>query len=88
MVSFVKTFLSQKYRYWLGHEKDSGRPILGIPVSNRMVDYIEYYWLTPNQYDEFVANDIAAGAFADACRRREQDELLAFRPGPDRGVPR
>jgi len=31
-----------------------------------MVDYIEYYWLTPNQYDEFMVNERAAAVFADA----------------------
>jgi hypothetical protein len=36
---FVETFFAKEDRWWIGQETDSGRHYLGIPVSNRMVDY-------------------------------------------------
>jgi len=86
-MKFVKAYLSETHRYWLGREEESGRPFLGIPMSNSMIDYIEYYWLTLDQYEEFAVDEHACAAFADACRRRDRDELLVYQPGPDRGVP-
>jgi hypothetical protein len=86
-VKFVKVSLSETDRYWLGYEEASRRPFLGIPLSNHMIDYIEYYWLTRAQYEEFLVNGKAAVVFADACRRRECDQLLVYQPGSDRGIP-
>jgi hypothetical protein len=86
-MKFAKTYLSKEHRYWLGQETESARHFLGIPVTNRMIDYIEYYWLSDAQYERFLASEAAAAAFADECRDREHDDLLAMKPGTDRGVP-
>ncbi|MUL81559.1 MULTISPECIES: hypothetical protein [unclassified Mycolicibacterium] len=86
-MKFNDTYFSRPQRYVLGIEQSSGRPYLGIPVSNRMVDYEESYWLTPDQYNRFHEQPDLAAAFAEECRRREHDDLLILKPGTDRGVP-
>lgn len=87
-MKFEKTYFSRDGRYWLGNETDSGRHYLGIPISNAMVDYIEFYWIDNEQYQSFLDNPSAAFEFAEACRRREHDNLLVYKPGSDRGTPR
>jgi hypothetical protein len=82
------TYFSDDYSYWLGTDPESKRHLLGIPVSNPMVDYIETYWLDPAQHESFVENPDLAAEFADACRRREHDDLLTHQPGRYRGTPR
>ena len=64
----------------------SGKPYVSIPVSNRMVDYDEYYQIDRATYDLYLANSAAALEFVKRCRNREVDELLIFKPGIDRGV--
>ena len=87
-MQFVRTHSSDEGRYGLGVESVSGRNYLGIPISNAMVDYIEYYWLDDKQYELFTSDHECAAEFAEACRRRESDALLVYRPGTDRGTPR
>lgn len=87
-MKFVMTHSSTEDRYWLGVESDSGRTYLGIPVSNAMVDYIEYYWIGAEQYKLFSSDHERAVEFAEACRRRDNDALLVYKPGTDRGTPR
>jgi len=53
-----------------------------------MVDYIETYWLKPEQYVAFLEREELATQFADACRTREHDDLLTHPPGAHRGTPR
>lgn len=80
------TCFSRTERYSVGIDK-LGRRYLSIPVSNGALDYEEYYEITPDQYDEFLADTSAAVDFADSCRRREQDRLLLQKPGWNRGTP-
>lgn len=87
-MKFVETHFSRDGRYWLGIELESGGNYLGIPISNSMVDYIEYYWIDAEQYRLLSIDPARAFEFAEACRRRENDELLVYTPGNDRGVPR
>lgn len=87
-MKFQKSYFSEQNRYWLGKESNSGRYYLGIPVSNSMVDYIEFYWIDGAQYRDFSDNQSLASEFAEACRRREHEDLLVYEPGSDRGTPR
>lgn len=87
-MQFLRTHSAQNGRYWLGREEVSRRPFLGIPISNSMIEYSEHYWLTEDQYDEFMVDDNAAAIFAEACRRREHDDVIVFAPGSDRGAAR
>ena len=87
-MAYEFNYFSEQHDYWLGEDPESKRHVLGIPVSNPMVDYIEAYWLEPEQYIAFVEQDELAVQFADACRRREHDDLLTRQPGRHRGTPR
>jgi len=87
-VNFRETYFAKEDSWWIGQETDSGRHYLAIPVSNRMVDYFELYWLDDEQYHRFFDNHDLSFAFAEECRRREHDDLLVFQPGTDRGAPR
>jgi hypothetical protein len=82
------SYFSREHNYWLGVDSKSGRHLLGIPVSNPMVDYIESYWIDEEQYQSFLTNRDLAIEFAEACRRREHDALLTHKPGKYRGTPR
>ncbi|WP_166902402.1 hypothetical protein [Mycobacterium sp. DL440] len=86
-MKFENTFLSRENRYWLGIEKDSGRHYAAIPVANGMVDFVESYWITDDQYQIFLNDHATALHFIESCRRSEHDDLLIFKPGTDRGVP-
>lgn len=87
-MTYEFSYFSREHDYWLGTDPDSGRHLLGIPVSNPMVDYIESYWIADDQYRKFLDDESSATEFANACRRREHDGLLTHQPGRRRGTPR
>ena len=87
-MKFEKAFVSREGRYSLGVETDSQTHYIAIPMSNRMIDYLEYYKLSDEEYQTFHADPVSAMNFAESCRRREQDVRLFMQPGTDRGVPR
>lgn len=87
-VKFEKAFVSRENRYSLGIETESGTPYLAIPVSNQLVDYMEYYRLSDDEYNRFQNDQALALEFANSCRDRQQDHRLFMQPGTDRGVPR
>lgn len=86
-MKFVDCFLSRDDRYSIGIETASGRHYLSIPVSSGVVDYEEYYEITPQQHHNFGNDHTQALRFAEACRRREHDNLLIQKPGRNRGTP-
>ncbi len=57
-----------------------------FPVTVGIIDYEEYYRLTPAQYEHFMADHEAALEFVESCRRHEHDELLIQKPGWNRGT--
>ena len=80
-------FFSRTDRYSLGIDDDSGRRYLSIPVGSDLVDYEEYFELSHREYAELLADPDSARAFAEECRRREQDDRLILKPGSNRGTP-
>lgn len=84
---FSDAFASKEDRYSIGTEIDSGRLYVSIPVSAGVVDYEEYYAISPEQFDTFLADRSVAIEFVEACRRREHDDLLILKPGTNRGTP-
>jgi hypothetical protein len=82
---FRNAAFSREHRCALGVDQGTGAPYLSIPVSNRLADYEEYYRLTPEEYDAFLADPPRAYAFAARCRGREVDDRLILPPGADRG---
>lgn len=83
---FIDEHVSREGRFALGLDTRSGYWYLSIPVANAMVDYLEYYRLSAQEYDRFREDKAAALAFADACRARIYDDRLILKPGSDRGV--
>lgn len=86
-MTYDDTFFSRQDRYSIGVESTSGRHYLSIPVSSRILDYEEYYEITPEQHRVFREDRVEALQFAEVCRRREHDDLLIEEPGWNRGTP-
>jgi hypothetical protein len=84
---FEDSFYSKDNRFWLGRDAKSDRYYASIPVANTKVDYIEYYYITDQQYAEFSDDEALALQFVEECRRHEHDDLLVHKPGTDRGIP-
>ena len=80
-------YFSRELKYSLGIELESGSHYASFPVTNGIVDYEEYYRLSPEQYELFLADPDVALAFVEEARRHEHDELLLQKPGWNRGVP-
>ena len=86
-MKFVDSYFSKELRFSVGQEIESGRYYLSIPVSNRLVDYEEYYEIPKELHDAFLTNIEPLVKFAAQCRARQCDEWLMLKPGSDRGVP-
>jgi hypothetical protein len=76
---------SREKRFALGQDMTAGGFYLSIPVSNQTVDYEEYYAISKQELDGFLADETAAELFAGRCRRREMDHLLIVQYGSRRG---
>ena len=83
------TYFSKENRYSLGQDLDTGFYYASFPVAAQVVDYEECYRLTEAQYEEFLADPVAALAFVTRCRLQlpETDVLLLQKPGWNRGTP-
>ncbi len=79
--------VSHERRFSIGTDRQTGDPYLSIPVGNGLVDYEEYYRLTPDEHHCFVTDIAVATAFAGECRQRLRDDRLILPPGRDRGEP-
>ncbi|WP_197373219.1 hypothetical protein [Mycolicibacterium baixiangningiae] len=44
---------------------------MAIPASNQLIDYMEYYKLSDDEYHALRDDPDQASDFADSCRRRE-----------------
>jgi hypothetical protein len=86
-MKFEDKYFSRDDRYSLGIESTSGRYYASMPVSNGIVDYEEYYEITPDQFHVFMSDRDAAIEFVESCRRHERDDLLIQKPGSNRGTP-
>lgn len=84
---FKDLFVSRELRFSLGIEEDSGRYYLSIPVSNRLVDYEEYYEIDRAAFERYRTEPEAAAGLLERARNRQADELLLQKPGSDRGTP-
>jgi hypothetical protein len=86
-MDFQNSYVSREHRYALGVEAESDHHFVAIPVSNQVVDYIESYRISADEYLSFLENSNHAREFVESCRRREQDHRLFLPPGRDRGTP-
>ena len=58
-MKFSDVFVSREDRYSIGAELDSGGHYVSIPVSNGVVDYEEYYAISAEQSEVFLADRTA-----------------------------
>ncbi|MEQ5840474.1 hypothetical protein N0A02_13665 [Paraburkholderia acidicola] len=84
-MKFEATFVSREHWFSIGKEIDSGKYFLSIPVSNRRVDYEEYYEISEQDAKRFVDDVKLGDEFAAKCRKRMTDDLLIVKPGSDPG---
>jgi hypothetical protein len=84
---FSDTHVFREQRFAIGTDAQTHGHYLAIPVAKQMVDYEEYYRLTPDQYRLFSGNVAAGSVFADECRARKCDDVIILAPGTDRGEP-
>lgn len=84
-MKFVDSHVNKEHRFSLGREVESGRCYLSVPVSNRLVDYEEYYELSLAAHDAYPTNLAEILEFLERCKARTCDKLLFIQPGADRG---
>lgn len=74
--------------YSVGIVDTTGEYYIAIPVSNRQVDYEEYYRISSSERDKIMTDRAYGREFAERCRKRRMDNRLIEKPGRDRGIPR
>jgi hypothetical protein len=84
---FNDVHIFRDQRFSLGVDMQTQQPYLSIPVANQMVDYEEYYLISPDQFQQFADAPNIGALFADECRARLSDHLIILQPGSDRGEP-
>ncbi|MHA0285650.1 hypothetical protein ACXYX3_04255 [Mycobacterium sp. C3-094] len=84
---FSETTFSIAHRFSFGSDLHTGGFYLAIPVSNGAVDYNEYYRVNGELARSFATDSDSTIAFAEACHRREHDDLLLYQPDGRRGAP-
>lgn len=86
--NFVDELILVDGRYSIGYEKITGDYYISFPLTNRLVDYEEYYRLTKNEHYVFLLNQIEARLFLERCYRHLEDHRMIFYPpAPIRGTP-
>jgi len=86
-MALVSTAVDHEMYYALEVDEETGRYYISFPVSNRMVDYVEYYEIDQQTYERYLADLPSALPFVVECKRHQHDDLLLFQPGSDRGTP-
>ena len=72
-------------RFSIGRIRNTGRYYLSFPVSNRLCDYEEYYYVDKSLALGYPENIDAVRLLLEQSRRQENDAMLIFQPGTDRG---
>lgn len=80
------TLVNTAERFSIGIDQNSGQYYFSIPVSNRLVDYEEYYEVTELEYRNLLSDSAFAARFAADCRAHRLDVRLMTKPGADRGA--
>ncbi len=79
-------YWSQTPRWAVGRDRDTGRGLFNIPVSNGVTEYREYYRVSEDELQLLRWHPEIGTAFARCCGRREMDDRLVLDPGSDRGT--
>ena len=80
-------FISRSERFSVGQEMESGRYCLSFPVYNGLVEYSEYYELTPDEFERFTNGKDDLRQLLSECKERLHDDRLMQQPGRKRGYP-
>jgi len=80
-MKFIDSAVNRAKRYSIGREAESGRYYLSIPVSNRLVEYDEYYEISAELHDGYPGNQALVDAFAERCRKRMMTACCFFSRG-------
>lgn len=86
-MKFKKLYSSREARFIIGLEEESNRYYLAIPVNFGMVDGLEYYVITKEEFDKIFSDFDYLKNLAQKCRERKNDINLFHKPGLDRGEP-
>ena len=84
-MSYRPIFVSRDPRFSLDRHEQTGRPVLSLPVSNQMAEYEEWYLISEDELERFLADEKLAKDFAIRCGDRLEDDRLVLKPGTDRG---
>ncbi len=85
----LKSIFTNETEYFsIGHEETSGKFYLSIPVSNRLVDYEEYYKISKACFNRYLEKPDSALEFVEQYRYQKMDHVLMIKPGSDRGTAR
>jgi hypothetical protein len=84
-VRYRAVHISRDPRFALERDAVTGEPVFSIPVANSRAEYEEYYSLSEEELKTLLADIELAKDFAFRCGRRELDDRLILKPGPERG---
>jgi len=87
MKNFSDIHINKENRFSLGVETYSGKYFLSIPLSNKMVDYEEYYEIDKILVENYPDSINEIIKLLKRCRSRQYDDFLFYKPGSDRGIP-
>ncbi|TDZ82148.1 hypothetical protein DE4585_02680 [Mycobacteroides salmoniphilum] len=79
-LQFDITHTYREHWFSVGIERATERHFLSFPVSARVVDYMEYYFITETAYYSYIADPATADTFAEECRPQLHDDLLFIPP--------
>ncbi|WP_436500664.1 hypothetical protein [Actinokineospora sp. HUAS TT18] len=78
-------YVDRRRRFALELDGALLRYFVSVAVSNQLVDYSEIYEVNGETFARYLDDPAAAHDFVDACKRREMDIWLLYKPGRDRG---
>ena len=81
------TKVTQKGRYAIGIEEESGKYWLSFPVRSGIFEDIEIYEISASEFELFSENLDKAKDLVDRCRKRLEDARLLEKPITPRGDP-
>ena len=84
---FRDLYVSRAELFSVGIEEESGDHYVSIPVSNRLVDYSEYYRIDADTFERHAGDLTGLRYVAEEARARLRDADLFLQPGTDRGFP-
>jgi len=86
-VRFKDANFSRIGRYAIGFDTETSKYYISILCRNHMIDYDEYYEITPEEFKIFSQDIDKARDLAQRCRERQEEHRLFYQPSIIRGSP-